>query len=569
MAARRPRRSPLPLGAAALLVALAATPLWGDLATLARSWRLSYAEKRELLALQLPVARIAELLGRRLAPDAPVALGRGLRGEFATQRLTEALYPRVVSPEAQAVLELEGGEPVLRGAPEGGFASVPELRESFALEPAPLLLAAFAWCASGLLLVAIARALVPRAPLPWRAAPLVALGALGGLASAGTWLELPVVTRSALLGAAASGGVALWWRWSSLRPALATLARSPSPEALGLAALVALVAARIALLPVSGWDGRSIWLFHARQLFFHGYLPRADLLRVELAFSHPEYPLALPALLAAFAVPSPLWNERLAAAGLAVLLAVIAWLLFSCGRGPLGARAAAVVTACYLLGTAGLSANAYADGFLAGLLAIQYLGAASSDPGSRRLAGAAALCASLVKLEGLVFSACIAASALAARRARARSWLGALALYLPALAQLAFARALDLRSDFRGIRFGELAAAPLERALEVAGALARAFLEPGYDRCDGLVWLGAGALLAVAVRSWRDETARAALPALLVPVLAISAAIAAIFFVTPLDLAWHVGYAFDRLAISPAALALVAAAAAGSSGRGG
>jgi hypothetical protein len=52
-------------------------------------------------------------------------------------------------------------------------------------------------------------------------------------------------------------------------------------------------------------------------------------------------------------------------------------------------------------------------------------------------------------------------------------------------------------------------------------------------------------------------------------VLAISAAIAAIFFVTPLDLAWHVGYAFDRLAISPAALALVAAAAAGSSGRGG
>jgi len=561
MAARRSVLSQALPGAAALLVALATAPLWGDLATLARTWNSSYAERREGLALQLPAAQVADFLDRRLAPATPVALGRGLRGDFARQRLTEALYPRVVSREARAVLELEGGELALRGAPEDASGRTPERREAFSLELAPLALSAFAWWAGGILLVGIARALLPRAPLPWRAAPLVGLGALGCLASLGTWLEVPVVTRATLLGAGAGGALGLWWGRRTLQQALAPLARPPAPEALALAALLTAIAARIVLLPVSGWDGRSIWLFHAKQLFFHGYVPRADLLRADFAFSHPEYPLAFPALLAAFAVPSPLWNERLATAGLAALLAVVTWLLFACGRDFFGVRAAAVVSAVYLFGTAGLSANAYADGFLAGLLALQYLGHRSADPGWQRLAWVAALCASLVKLEGLVFSVLIAATALAVPRIRARSSIAALAVYLPALANLGFARALDLRSDFRSIRWSEVTEAPLDRALEVARALGRAFLEPGYDRCDALAWAGAGALFVVAFRAWNDGSVRAAAPALLLPVLAISAAIAVIFFVTPMDLAWHVGFAFDRLAIHPGLLAVIAATA--------
>jgi len=73
MAARRSVLSQALPGAAALLVALAAAPLWGDLAALARAWNSSYAERREALALQLPAAQVADFLDRRLAP-APALL---------------------------------------------------------------------------------------------------------------------------------------------------------------------------------------------------------------------------------------------------------------------------------------------------------------------------------------------------------------------------------------------------------------------------------------------------------------------------------------------------------------
>src|SRR5262249_50047192 len=176
---------------------------------------------------------------------------------------------------------------------------------------------------------------------------------------------------------------------------------------------------------------RSIWLLHAKQLYFHGHLPRAELLRESLAFAHPEYPLALPAVLACFALPAPLYDERQAALGLVFLCAAVACVLFLCARDRLGARAAAWLTALYLLGTAQLSANAYADGFLAGVLAVQALCASSSDPRLARLQWVAALCASLLKQEGLLFSVCIAIPSLVAARPGLAGAAARLAVYVP------------------------------------------------------------------------------------------------------------------------------------------
>jgi len=554
-------------GVVALLFALGTTPLWSDLALLARASGLSYAERRDRLALGFPAAEVEGLLERELGPDAAIALGPGLRDERMRQRLAELLYPRPIDAAAPAILERSRGAFSLRGAARLDPAAAPPgprgSPTAFAAALAAVFTAALAAGAIlglGLLGVRAARALAPSAPLPARAAPLLGIALLGATASAATWLGAPLLTRSACAVALPAAALGLAASRRELAAALRAARERIDPATALLAALVAVICLRMLLLPVFGWDGRSIWLLHAKQLHAHGFVPRADLLREGLAFSHPEYPLALPAVLASFALPEAVYDERLAAQGLVFLLVAIAGVLFLCARDRLGGRAAALLTALYLLGTVHLSANAYADGFLAGLLAIQALCARAADPRVARLQWVAALCASLVKQEGLVFSLCIAVPSLVAGRAGIARSAARLAVYLPALGQQAFARALGLRSDFRGIAWEALVAAPLARAGEVAAVLARELASPGYDRCDTLVWLGLPAFLLASFEVWRRPALRREGALLLSPVVAIAAVIVAIFFLTPQDLAWHAGYAFDRLAISPALLSLLAAA---------
>src|SRR5262245_42059727 len=104
-------------GALALFVVLVATPLWSDLALVARTRHLSYAERRDRLALGFPADEVEGLLARELAPEAPVALAPALgRDERMRQRLTELLYPRPVDAASPFVLERPGGAFALRGA---------------------------------------------------------------------------------------------------------------------------------------------------------------------------------------------------------------------------------------------------------------------------------------------------------------------------------------------------------------------------------------------------------------------------------------------------------------------
>ena len=74
--------------------------------------------------------------------------------------------------------------------------------------------------------------------------------------------------------------------------------------------LVGLFVARTAVLPVVLWDGRSIWLFHAKKLFFEGMITNKVLLAPENYWSLPDKPLLLPAWLASFTAFSPSYNVQ-------------------------------------------------------------------------------------------------------------------------------------------------------------------------------------------------------------------------------------------------------------------
>src|SRR5690606_37357055 len=219
---------------------------------------------------------------------------------------------------------------VLRGdgAPAPGAATA---REAPRRSGWPALLgSALAALGLGLLL---RDALGPRLPFARAHALPVAvlLGALGrGLfASAATWLRLA------------------WPRWGVAALGLAGLARAAwrarasargllrwlrAPEHALFAALLGGLVARALLLPIAGWDGRSIWLFQAQRLFLHGFVPVDELRAPETLWSHPDYPLLLPGWMASFSALAPAFDERAAALAIAILLGACLALLFALAR---------------------------------------------------------------------------------------------------------------------------------------------------------------------------------------------------------------------------------------------
>ena len=61
--------------------------------------------------------------------------------------------------------------------------------------------------------------------------------------------------------------------------------------------------------PVSDWDGRSIWLFNAKIIFFEDSLN--NFFSYSPYYSHPDYPIFLPVLSATMAKLIGTWNEVL------------------------------------------------------------------------------------------------------------------------------------------------------------------------------------------------------------------------------------------------------------------
>ena len=73
------------------------------------------------------------------------------------------------------------------------------------------------------------------------------------------------------------------------------------------------------LHPVTGWDARSIWLFHAKRIYLDGTLYAQ--LDNYAPFTHNEYPVMVPAIAASLARSLGHWNEIVPRASVAVALA--------------------------------------------------------------------------------------------------------------------------------------------------------------------------------------------------------------------------------------------------------
>lgn len=73
------------------------------------------------------------------------------------------------------------------------------------------------------------------------------------------------------------------------------------------------------LHPVTGWDARSIWMFHAKRIFLEGslYAPLDNY----APWTHNDYPVIVPAIAASLAKSMGYWNEIVPRASVAIALA--------------------------------------------------------------------------------------------------------------------------------------------------------------------------------------------------------------------------------------------------------
>lgn len=564
-----PRAASLRLALAAALVAfMAATaPVWSDAAALLHAG--DYHATRIRVAFQgLPVDALAEAIDARLPPGEPVALSPALRAnEVVLQRLTEALYPRRIDAAAASVLDAVPAFPtdprlgaplarmddfvfVLRGdrAPAAGRTGRPGGSWPTVLG------SALAALGLGLLLRDL---LACRVPLdPAHALPVaVLLGALGQglLASAATWLQIPL-PRVALAALGLAGLARAAWR---ARAAAAGLGRwLRVPEHALFAVFLGGLLARAVLLPISGWDGRSIWLFQAHRLFAHGLVPADELRAPETLWSHPDYPLLLPGWLASFSALAPAFDERAAALAIAVLLGACLALLWQLARPLLGRGAAVAYALALWLAIDHATAGGYADGFLLCLLAIQFLAFASR--GHAAVGWLAAAAASLVKAEGLVLAGSLAAlftldawrrGDLAPRR-RLRPFL----VLAPAAVHAVWTRAQGTDSVFKGQDAGTAAGTIAPRLAEALHAMPGLWQGQGPTQVRALLWAGSAALVVTAALwAWRGRAPRSVTLALAAAAGWTGFALAAVSGL-PEAPRWFVETALDRLLLHPAAL---------------
>jgi hypothetical protein len=327
--------------------------------------------------------------------------------------------------------------------------------------------------------------------------------------------------------------------------------------------LVAVLAPAVALVVTTtepGWDGVTIWHFKGRMLYVDGGISLAALADPVRGYSHPEYPLHLPLLLAGLARAMGRWED-------AVLLAVAplaygSLLLLLYGTARLVARrwvALAVVAGVaplpglvghFVIGFADLPLAMYSAGTLAGL--VRWL--TRGDRGALLLAGLVAGLGAWTKQEGwlLLGANCLAAWLFAPRCGRERAALAApLAVALTVAAPWQIIRLVaGIDTDPYALRGWE----SLRRLPTILGAVAGELARFGRW---GALWLAAiGSSLP-----WGRMSARSRLAAFPATLLWTTiAAYVVVYATTPHDLVWHLATSVPRLLLHvlPAAACLVA-----------
>jgi hypothetical protein len=227
-----------------------------------------------------------------------------------------------------------------------------------------------------------------------------------------------VITIGALIGAAAlvHSLVATRRRQSARQE---SAGRAVVVTAIGL---LVLLACYFLILdePISRWDARSVWFFHAKMIWV------ANALRLSsgfgdptIAFSSPAYPHLVPALAAQLAALKGLWNEFIPKTALLVMLVpVTAWIASL--RTP---RLSYLTLLLLAVAFDGWLSNGYMDAYLilyAGL-AVLFVGRHLAGGGDLNLySGLAAAGIALgIKNEGMLFGACLAAAVVCTPAGRA------------------------------------------------------------------------------------------------------------------------------------------------------
>lgn len=378
----------------------------------------------------------------------------------------------------------------------------------------------------------------------------------------------PLAVGSALEALAATG---LAW-WLGRKPAAET---GPTTATGGVlvavvasvflqAGLVAAVVSARAYLaePMGSWDGWAIWNMHAR-FIFRGGVAWSDALRLpQIGWTHPDYPLLVPASVArAWAwlgrdapLAPALVSAAFGAATVGLLVAAVARL-----RHRLVALAGGLV----LLGTpffVTFSSNEHADiplgFFILATLALLALGHTGQEkPGRIVLAGFSAGLAAWTKNEGLLFVVVITLAwcgheIFRGSRRMAGVFLGGLVVALLPVVyfKVMLAPPGDIMSGQLGSRFGQLGDGARHRLILAALwrdtphfgewsiapflAMMLPLLGPGWRRLNGREWLIAGAILLMLAGYY------------------------AIYLLTPMDLRWHLDYSLVRLLLQlwPAAI---------------
>ncbi|HEY2942723.1 MAG TPA: hypothetical protein VGN09_09845 [Vicinamibacteria bacterium] len=522
-----------------------------------------YSETRDLGWFDgLPMAEIVSALDARLDASAPVALGPSFRAtapEFRASlrlKLTEGLYPRELLPVAAHTLErVPAGEstplPVIGGWSDGAALALagrehpsPGTRGRIALglDPWSIALALLALSGAGSMLLALhpqTRRLAWAVSAAW-SLPAGAL-AIALLAHLATWLQLPLFGKAVLVVGLLAAPLLLGRGVARARMGAGLLHLGPF---VALLAAVSVALARAASVPVTGWDGRVVWLLHAKQIFFSGYLPVTD--AAFAASFQPTYPLLTPAVYALSSLWGPDFNERSAAVlGVALhgsALLALAWLAT---RQMGEARGFALAAFSFWAGM-GHSVEAYADGLLATLLTVQWL--ALREERTTVLAWLAAAAAALAKREGLVFAALLAL--LCRQRFSRRMALGLTAALAPAALHGLWAHALQVPHDFERLHLAGGVGEAVDRTLLIVRKAGGSLLRAQPLLLGGIAYLAAARLS----RGGRTPAGWAAF-------CAASAALAvlfAVFFLTPQPLRWHLETALPRLALIPSHLAVLA-----------
>jgi hypothetical protein len=430
--------------------------------------------------------------------------------------------------------------------------------------------------AAGLALPALAAALAVRAA--WPASLRLPAACWGGLAlalgvalaAATYWIALVAAggARAAVIGADAAAlliAAAAWWRRRG--PRVDAPRNGTSGRDVALVALVAITgAAALAAFalnaldrPHGEWDAWAIWNARARFLFRAGGEWR-------IAFApelmHADYPPLLPAAVA----HAWTWaGADTTAAPIALALAVAAALVLLLG-GALAAlrdRSLALLGAACLLGTPGLLQRAawqYADPLLACLLlatvallafADRAAAAGAAPAGLLALAGASAGAAACTKNEGLLLVLAVVAVR-GALALRGGTW----------SARHAAAFAAGLAPPLSWLAYFKLALAPGSylTADQDAGAYLARLADPAryatiaaaaYDelaRSLGAL-VPALALAALLLGPRRPRPARRPAGWIGAAAALIATGYAAVYLVTPLDLAWQLAHSLDRLVL--------------------